>query len=109
MNNILDLIMWCCFGFVLYVGYSLLPPQAKMVEHCADKKSYSEFQLKDQEHNKTNLKTKIDSHFLYSTYFEICEKESIENPKFFKIKYAKGTRYNFGNKFELFMYNLKSE
>ena len=79
-----------------------------MVEHCADLMHYSKSELKNQIHNKFNLKSKIDKHFLYSNSFEKCENESIENPKLFKIKYAKGTRHNFGDKMDLFIYNLKN-
>ncbi len=103
-----NLLIIICAVFLIYMGYNLLPPQIKMVEHCSDLKAYSKSELKDLTHIKYDLKTKIDKHFLYSTSFEICEKESIENPKLFKIKYAKGSRHNFGDKFDLFIYNLKN-
>ena len=103
-----NLIIIICAVILIYVGYNLLPPKIKMVEHCADLKTYSKSELKDHTHIKYDLKTKIDKHFSYSASFEKCENESIESPKLFKIKYAKGTRHSFGDKFDLFIYNLKN-
>ena len=65
-----NLLIVICAVFLIYMGYNLLPPQIKMVEHCSDLKTYSKSELKDLTHIKYDFDNFNDKAWSYQREFD---------------------------------------
>ena len=86
-------IIWAILIFFGVTILFLWPSKIRMTEFCADKLYGYPEQIK-----KYDLKTKISKDTNYQNFFKKCEKELLESPQTFKIKYRQETlRYRANN------------
>ncbi len=86
------LIIGLCVGFLAWVMFALYPTENRMVEYCTDK-------YYGKNVNKIDLNIKL-TYSGYANLFKECERELIDNPKFFKTKYKSDTLKEQANKWE---------